>query len=233
VMEDHDERHDLQKWARTPEQLSMIRMEQVEAMLAEEIRLDPIRELRDTAAAARVYAKQRGMGQKAQNLAAEVRLRAERRMGEILATMPKYRGAMGNKGGRGAPVERKPDDPPTMADLGLDRNEAQRMRWLARVPREALQNALGSFRESKVDLTFDKLRRAIQSDPAASGGVCTVLTPEEMAPAVTDGLLFRLRNVASRLNALTQDEGLSELAQARCETARQMVEVVIAEVEGA
>jgi len=231
-MIDHDERRDLQKWARTPEQLSLIRMEQVEAMLAEEVRLDPIRELRDTAAAARVYAKQRGMGQKAQNLAAEVRLRAERRMGEILATMPKHRGAQGNPGGRGAPVERKPDDPPTMADLGLDKNEAHRMRWLARVPQEALQNALGSFRESKVDLTFDKLRKTILSDPAASGGVCTVLTPEEMAPAPNEGLLDRLRKVAAKLNSLVQDEGLSELAQARCETARQLVEDVIHEVEG-
>lgn len=227
-MEDRDVRHEIQQWARSPDELSLIRLEQIQQMLAEEVRLDPVRELRDMAAAARVYARQRGMSLSAQNMAAEIRLRAERRMGEILATKPKNRGARGNPGGRGAKVERRPDDPPTLADLGIEVHEANRMRWLSRIPEERLQNALQSFRQGAGELTEAALRRAILSDPAASGaGVGEeppIPTPETEARWVREEMCRNLNRALTSVRTVEGSPACPDWAAAKLRTAVQLIE---------
>ena len=62
-------------------------------LLSEAKNLDDILHIRDIAEAARVYAQAAKLGLESQNEAAEIKIRAERKAGEMLAQMPKAQGA--------------------------------------------------------------------------------------------------------------------------------------------
>ena len=89
------------------------------SMLADAKSLDDILHIRDIAEAARVYAQAAKLGLENQNEAAEVKIRAERKAGEMLAKMPKavgtdYGGKQYSDGNTMLPS----DAPPTLSDSG-------------------------------------------------------------------------------------------------------------------
>lgn len=84
--------------------------------------------IRDAAEAARTYAKKARLGLDAQNRAAEIKLCAERKCGELLIGMAEC----GERAGRG-----KPDTAsglPTLADLGIEEKQSTRWQKIARIP---------------------------------------------------------------------------------------------------
>jgi len=70
----------------------LIILDRATQMLAEVRSVDDARDLIDLAEAARVYARQVNLGLEAQNHATEIKLRAQRRAGEILQSMEKAKG---------------------------------------------------------------------------------------------------------------------------------------------
>src|SRR6266542_3120338 len=70
----------------------LARLELARRLLAEVRSVDEVKSIHDLAEAARVYARQARLGLEAQNDSAEIKLRAERRLGELLATLPKQDG---------------------------------------------------------------------------------------------------------------------------------------------
>ena len=64
-----------------------MRLETARRLLAEVRSVDDARAIRDVAEAARIYARQARLGLEAQNDAAEIKLRAERKLGELLAAL--------------------------------------------------------------------------------------------------------------------------------------------------
>ena len=60
-------------------------------------RIDEVKEIRDKAEALRVYAKQAGESLEMQNNCAEIKIRAERRAGELLQEIDKNRGGRPTK----------------------------------------------------------------------------------------------------------------------------------------
>ena len=67
--------------------------------------------------------------------ACEIRLRAERKAGQLLATMEK------NRGGR--PSENPSDDTRSLGDLGISYDQSSRWQALGRVPEADFEAALG------------------------------------------------------------------------------------------
>jgi hypothetical protein len=67
---------------------SLTRLETACRLLAEARSVDEVRSIRDVAEAARVHACEVRLGLEAQNDAAEIKLRAEQRLGELLADAP-------------------------------------------------------------------------------------------------------------------------------------------------
>src|SRR5439155_10977836 len=68
-------------------------LQRAASFLAECQDLDEVKDLRDKAEALRLYQKKIGDSQRAQNAAAEIKIRAERRMGELLQEQgPKHGG---------------------------------------------------------------------------------------------------------------------------------------------
>ena len=85
-------------------------------LLAKAETVDDVKDIRDKAEALRVYAKQAGYGLDVQNRVAEMKLRAERKAGELLKDH-----GFGEHGG-----DRKSSSMPLLEDLGIERTQSNR-----------------------------------------------------------------------------------------------------------
>lgn len=118
---------------------SLANLDTATRLLAEAVAVDDVKLIRDQAEAMRALAKQRGLGIDAQNHAAEIKIRAERRLGEILAEMPK------NKGVRlGGDTMSPPGDEPTLAELDIEKKQSSRWQQMADIP-------VADFEQSIID----------------------------------------------------------------------------------
>src|SRR5713101_6612610 len=114
----------------TPSSLPLARLETVRQLLAEICGVDDAKAIHDFAEAARVYARQARLGLEAQNDAAEIRLRAERKLGELLAVLPKQDGGDAARARSQAATE----VPPRLGDLGITKTQSSRWQAIAAVP---------------------------------------------------------------------------------------------------
>lgn len=116
--------------------------------------LEEIKGFRDTAEAVRQLARSARAGLEVQNLAAELKLRSERRAGEILRSMSL-------RGG-----DRKTDarySRTTLEQLGIDQNQSTRWQKLAAVPDEEFQRVVTAAQKGKIELTSASLLRLAAS----------------------------------------------------------------------
>jgi N6-adenosine-specific RNA methylase IME4 len=98
-------------------------LENATQMLAHVRKASDAKKLMDMAAAAEYYARKQKLGQDAIAHATSIKTQAKAMLGHYLKNAPKNRGAKGSKvtGTRQVPVR---DETPTLADLGLSKNEA-------------------------------------------------------------------------------------------------------------
>jgi hypothetical protein len=104
-------------------------------ILAEAKSLDEIKTIRDRAEAARTYVKAARLGLELQNRAAEVKLRAERKAGKLLASLG-LRGGDRRSKRRHAALK--------LEELGISRDQSRRWQRVAAVP----ENEFKQFLES-------------------------------------------------------------------------------------
>lgn len=119
----------------------LVRYEAACRALYEAKSVDEVKDLRDKASAMKAYARQ-AKNKQLEIDAAEIRMRAERRLGEL---MEYQRQTVGLNRGAAAPT--RVDEKPTLADAGIDKNLADRARKMAAVPEEKFEAALGEWRE--------------------------------------------------------------------------------------
>jgi phage N-6-adenine-methyltransferase len=132
-------------------------VERAAAILAACKDVDSVKDVRDRAAAVQVWLRHQRASIQAQNDAAEIALRAERRLGELLMQQPKARGAAGI-GPRKSAKERgsgsvPQSDAPTLADQGIDRKLAARAQKLAAVPERTFEAHVSGVRHRAEKLT--------------------------------------------------------------------------------
>jgi phage N-6-adenine-methyltransferase len=115
--------------------------------VAEAKSVDEVKELRDKAEAMRAYARQ-AKNKTLEIDAAEIRIRAERRIGAIMAAQREAGGLADGGDAMRARVAGKPEVATrlTLAEVGIDKNLADRARKLAAVPQEAFDAKLDSWR---------------------------------------------------------------------------------------
>jgi N6-adenosine-specific RNA methylase IME4 len=107
---------------------------------------DELINLANQAAALQVYARRAKLGMDAQNRCAEIRLRAERKLGELLATTPRLHGrAKSVRGGNTLP---------SLSDLGIsDRKISHRAQRIAAVPTADFEWYLRTAHKQKWEIT--------------------------------------------------------------------------------
>lgn len=124
--------------------------------LAEAKAVDEVKDLRDKADAMRVYAMQ-AKNKSLEIDAAEIRIRAERRLGELIAaqkaTVGLNSGARGQLQGRKetgevlAVVSDDRQNTPTLADAGISKDLSSRAQKIAAVPEDEFEAEVGEWRE--------------------------------------------------------------------------------------
>jgi hypothetical protein len=111
--------------------VDLIKYNAARRALAEAHRVDEVKDIRDKAVAMVAYAKQAN-DTELERYAKEIRLRAERRAGELLRDMNKNQGALPGKTG----IKARPvlDTTPKLADLGITKSQSSRWQHLADLP---------------------------------------------------------------------------------------------------
>lgn len=120
--------------------------------------VDEVKDIRDKALALEAYSRQ-ARNTEAERRACEIRLRAERKAGELLSKAEKAKGARGNPGGQGAPVVRSHDDTTqTLAELGISKTQSHRWQQLAAVPQEEFEAALADPKKPSTNGIISKVK---------------------------------------------------------------------------
>jgi hypothetical protein len=109
--------------------------------------VDEIKMMRDQARALEEYMKQ-AQNQEAERKACEIRIRAERRAGEILRDMEKAKGSQSQLSGRdisGGSIVKPPESdnkPKTLSELGINKTQSSRYQALANIPDDVFEQHL-------------------------------------------------------------------------------------------
>src|ERR1700733_555349 len=115
--------------------------------LADVRSVDEVKEIRDQAEAMRAYARMAN-DTEIELYAAEIKVRAERRLGEMIQEQKEAGGL--HEGGRPrktCSLEEQVFDRPTLADLGIDRKLSSRAQKIAAIPAQAFEAAVARVRE--------------------------------------------------------------------------------------
>lgn len=118
--------------------------------------LDDILQIRDKAEAIRCYVKAQKQSLEVQNRAAEIKLRAERKAGELLATMEKQHGSRGV----GKKVESRNVTP--LPELGISKMQSSRWQREAALPEADFVALIQTCNQAGEELTQAAVLRAAQ-----------------------------------------------------------------------
>ena len=135
-------------------------------VLAEATALDEVKDLRDKAAAVRAYVKKARLGQKLVVEAAVIKLRAERRIGEMLQSIDLAHSARGNQ--YTGPVEPVAGEeaPILLRDLGITKSDSSRSQRIADLPANVFERYIAANTEADREPTVTGLFRLMrQSRP--------------------------------------------------------------------
>jgi len=122
---------------------ALMRLNVAQKALVKATKLEEVMDIRDKAEAIRVYVKASGEGLIAQNAAAELKLRAERKAGAMLADMEKKK----NQHSAGNTLL------PALADLGIEKMQSSRWQKQSTVPEGKFNDLVTECNEEGLELT--------------------------------------------------------------------------------
>lgn len=165
----------------------LAKLSEARRALAEARTLDDFSSIREQAEAVRYACKVAGCSVELVNEAVEIKLRAERAAGTLLAAMPKQ------KPGEYQRKQRDQADPvaPTLADLGVEKGAASRWRSVAGLDEVVFERYIADAKESGREMTTAGVVKLAKREAAA-----TVLYP------ATHGQLAVGHEIATNLSDL-------------------------------
>lgn len=140
---------------------------------------DEVKAIRDQAEALRAYSRSIGAALDAVNAAAELRIRAERRMGEALRDAEKPKGGGDQRSDHRSASTTGEKSAPTLAEIGITKDQSSRYQQIAAIPQETFETAIEAHKGAdeplsaaavvRVAETLDALPEPIRQDVVASG----------------------------------------------------------------
>jgi hypothetical protein len=125
---------------------ALVRYEKARHALAEAHRVDEVKSIRDKAEAMAAYARQAKDTQLVQ-YATEIKVRAERKAGEMLAAMPKAKGAAAKE------WKTRSDDTTTLGEMGITKEQSSRWQQVASIPEKHFEAAVEMAKNSAGEVT--------------------------------------------------------------------------------
>jgi N6-adenosine-specific RNA methylase IME4 len=155
---------------------SLAKLDKATQMLAEAKTLDEVKHIIDIAEAARTYARAAKLGLEAYNHAAEVKVRAERKAGELLAQLER------GKGGGDSTVDNMSrvvsEYKSVLDEQEIGYKAAERWKRIAEMPEAVFEAHLEEERGERPITTSAVLRELQFADRAAARANATVTMPE-------------------------------------------------------
>jgi hypothetical protein len=182
------------------------------AALAAAKAVDDVLEIGAQADAVRAYARQ-AKNRQMEIDAAEIRIRAERRLGELMAAQKATVGrATGNQHTRPHGVPLTPGARPSLAEAGIDKNLAKRARTYASVPTEQFERLLTDKRQSEnrrvvLDPDFQAEAEAAARDIEIERDERIALAGADGLAADNDRLTRQVAGLTRRMAALIAENG--------------------------
>lgn len=147
---------------------SLIKYDTARFALQQAVEIDEVKDIRDKAQAMAAYARQAN-DTKLVEWATEIKVRAERKAGQMLTEMPKNPGNLKNS-------SRSHDVTTTkLEDLGITKNQSSRWQKLAAVPDDQFEQAVSAAKEVAGEVTTAAMLRIEKQNRPAT-------TPPKPAP---------------------------------------------------
>lgn len=126
---------------------NLVRFEAAKQALAEARSIDEVKDIRDKAEALRLYVRQQGESLEMQNDIAEIKLRAERRAGELLAEIDRV------PQGKSSSAMDEPTYTEVLQSNGLSYGSADRWQKIAAIPEPTFERVIHEVKTSRDELT--------------------------------------------------------------------------------
>lgn len=128
--------------------------------LATATSIQEVKQIHNMAEAVRVMSKKVGKGLKDQNKAAEIKIRSERKLGQLLADIELGRG---KRTDLVATCDHVKDDRPTLKDLGISKSDSSRWQTLASMPEAIFEGHIQKVVDAGKELTTAGMLRLAKS----------------------------------------------------------------------
>lgn len=170
--------------------------------------VDEVKDIRDKAEAMAAYARQ-AKDTAMVEWATEIKVRAERRAGQMLAEMPKAK-ARFTDGNTMLPSR---NDAPTLETIGITKNESSRWQKLAGVPDSQFEQAVAAAKEVAGEVTTAAMLRMEKANRPESVNSKPKEKPAKPVLVVSDELA----------NLRAENERLKEWGSENAATAKEML----------
>jgi len=130
---------------------SLTHFSRARAELAQATKIDEVKVIRDKAQALRAYAQQQGESLEMQNQCAEIKIRAERRAGELLKESAEI--GQRDKGRGGDRKSQSADVTVKLADIGISKNQSSDWQKIAAIPEDVFEKHVEETKVNKGELT--------------------------------------------------------------------------------
>lgn len=130
------------------------KLEKAKQLLSECTSVQEAKHFHDIAEAARQYARMNGLGLETQNLATEIKIRAGKRAGELLASVQKHKG--------GRPTQTTSHNGsglPKVEELGFDHKQSHKFQRFAAVPEVQLETYIEDAKQAGREITTTAVLR--------------------------------------------------------------------------
>jgi protein gp37 len=152
---------------------ALVKYDAARKALAAAHRVDEVKSIRDKAVAMQAYSRQ-AKDTTLITQATEIRMRAERRAGELLREMAERKERDTGKGNRN-PVLKSQAATPKLADLGVSKTQSSRWQKLAALDDETFETKVASESERAYDDIARNLMKAAKVEPKTPRGTTTII----------------------------------------------------------